>query len=103
MRTKINKFYDLLNDLRYNFQRILNENTEDIDEKIVNIESIYSRNKDLFPFEIKTLFEDLYAENPDSMKMLFWDNLKYSYYNLKDYIELEYQFFKNNTVLNKNY
>ena len=46
MRTKINKFYDLLNDLRYNFQRILNKNTEDIDEKIVDIESIYSRNKD---------------------------------------------------------
>lgn len=95
MRTKINNFYNLLNDLRYNFQKILNENPKYIDENNVNIESIYSRNKDLFPFEIKTLFEDLYAENPDKMKMLFWDNLKYSYYNLNEYIKLDYQFFKN--------
>lgn len=95
MRTKINNFYNLLNNLRHNFQQILNFDYENFNDRITDIELLYRENKNLFPFEIKTIFEDLYAENPDNMKMLFWDNLKYSYYNLKDFIELDYQFFKN--------
>lgn len=95
MKAKINNFYNFLNELRYRFQNILMSSPESFDEDISLLESIYSINKEQFPFDIKTAFEELYTENPDKMEMIFWDKLKESYYNYEQFIELDYQYFKN--------
>lgn len=95
MKAKINNFYNFLNELRYRFQNILMSNPESLNEDISVLESIYSFNKEQFPFDIKTVFEGLYTENPDKMELIFWDKLKESYYNYEQFIELDYQYFKN--------
>ncbi|GEN72169.1 hypothetical protein [Chryseobacterium lathyri] len=74
---------------------------ESLDEDIALLESIYSINKEQFPFDIKTVFEELYTENPDKMEMIFWDKLKESYYNYEQFVELDYQYFKNTDLPEK--
>lgn len=98
MKAKINNFYNLLNEFRYTFQRILKSKPESYDDEILLLESIYSDNKQQFPFDIKTAFEDLYTENPDKMELIFWDKLKESYYNYEQFIELDYQYFRNSEL-----
>lgn len=98
MKAKINNFYNFLNELRYRFQNILMSNPESFDEDISLLESIYSFNKEQFPFDIKTAFEELYTENPDKMELIFWDKLKESYYNYEQFIELDYQYFQNSEL-----
>ncbi|RXM39622.1 hypothetical protein BOQ62_10645 [Chryseobacterium sp. CH21] len=98
MKAKINNFYNLLNEFRYTFQRILKSKPESYDDEILLLESIYSNNKQQFPFDIKTAFEDLYTENPDKMELIFWDKLKESYYNYEQFIELDYQYFRNSEL-----
>lgn|GEM_PF-4771614 len=101
MKAKINNFYNFLNELRYRFQNILMSNPENFDEDISLLESIYSFNKEQFPFDIKTVFEELYTENPDKMELIFWDKLKESYYNYNEFIETDYHYFRNSDLPEK--
>lgn len=94
MVTKIDNFYKLINELRYKFQQILNVSYENFDEQVNEIESIYSKYKNVFPFG-KNSFEILYDEGDKRNQNIIWRFLKDSYYNYENYIELEFKYFNN--------
>ncbi|MCW2462601.1 hypothetical protein [Elizabethkingia anophelis] len=97
MTTKINDFFNLLESLKNKFHYLLHNKMETLEEAIPEIEKLYSENKDMFPFSIKVLFNELYLKNPTATKTLFWDYLKGAYYNYETFISLDYEFLNNHT------
>ena len=96
MTTKINDFFELLESLKNKFHNLLHYKMEILGEATSEIEKLYSENRNLFPFPIKLLFNQLYLKNPLATKTLFWDYVKGAYYNYEVFISLDYEFLQNN-------
>lgn len=97
MITKINKFFELLDDLRIKYRNQFKSPSENEDTFTKEIESLYLTNRNLFPFDMKSAFESLRLDY-DIMKTksLFWDKLKDSYYNYEAFIDMDHDNLKGN-------
>ena len=95
MTTKINKFFELLEDLKVKYRNQFNNTSENDEEFTKEIESLYLTNKDLFPFDMKSAFENVRLEYEIiKTKAFFWDKLKDSYYNYEAFIDMDHDYLK---------
>lgn len=95
MTAKINKFFKLLEDLKTKYRDQFINTYEDEEEFTREIESLYLTNKDLFPFDMKSAFENVRLEYEIiKTKSFFWDKLKDSYYNYEAFIDMDHAYLK---------
>ena len=93
MITKINKFFELLDDLSIRYRNQFKSSSENENTFTEEIESLYLTNRDLFPFDMKSAFESLRLEyDIIKTKSFFWDKLKYSYYNYEAFIDMDHNY-----------
>ena len=97
MITKINKFFELLDDLKVLYRNQFKNTSENEETFTKEVESLYLKNRDLLPLDMKSAFESLRLEyNIIKTKSFFWDKLKDSYYNYEAFIDMDHDYLKSN-------
>lgn len=94
MITKINNFFHFLEELKTKFQNLVRDTTDNNDVHLNVVESLCFNNKDLFPLDLESIFDQLFLDYQGKAKTFVWDKLKNSYFNYEEFIEMDFKYFK---------
>lgn len=94
----------MLEELKTKFQNLVRDTTDNNDVHSKVIESLFFNNKDLFPLDLESIFDQLFLDHQDKGKTIVWDKLKNSYFNYEEFILMDFKYFKSsqNDVLDTN-
>ncbi len=99
MITNINKLIELLEKLNLLFSKNLGQNLDNEINLTKESEVLYLEYKQLFPLDIKSLFEELKLQYNSAFEMTVWGWLKEVYFNYESFIKIDFENLQNSNFI----